>query len=1684
MFYNNQGGDGNGNAPEVLRQERANLRRTLARLHKAALNPEKDLAFDNVEQFLQFLQFSLSHAVRKRKTVVTEKLRLLEEERGNAKTLGEGAGLGAAQLQNDEAAGQQRQEQFRRLEHDLHQVRSDFAFVSARVASLLSSAGSAGEFVTFLGGLGASLEGDSALVILDWIVKAQNHGFDFNRGERGTSRTCSDVLRFLLARIEEDFFTSDLRVVNKVCAATFNISGSEVDDAQREQRVVVDQLTLKCLIDHPSLLPLQHKVQLLTCPRPTSSSSSSRGASSSSSTLDGLKRDVAMQWKRLDPVDMEAWEKTRFEECENKVPRQSYVRALDSAVLEGGRKLKMHLALQLYERACRGMFAPNVPRGHSRGTYLGRGGKGAAGGMTLKDIALAAHPFCLAERVQRGDLQRDVQEALCRELLSRKTEALLPFVSLLSSGFSNVCSCESAFLLWRKKLLPAISKLLSLRNPGILLAGQEGVEKIARKELRKESLGRKTTILRSDQFRLHRKGAAPKRSGTAESIVPIAIRATVSTAFRARCSAPCGLVLVESQSPNICGLFYRGGFFAATRRVVVWLCAAHEQKFHLEAALAAESPTGFAPEAAWRQARFAIGEICFCAARQGGRAGDGAVAGGGEQGLRRENNDYPRAGGPEDGDGVNMGPSAEDSPTGSATVETLDPSPEYQRDSARPPPGAQAEDLVHPRDLHLHDVPVQAASAGKTGHEGEGSAPNVMCGGPNGPQLANRDVQYNPAVPLLTGGPRFINLQQAPLPGIGARTSVGGAATPGSNHPESTTGTPGRSARGGVLGQQQQFGGQGFHLQSVPNVPTHLSSGGTPKLGAKFPNSIDPTSRNYSRGGGGGAISSSSNQRFLHLSIPLDEETTPSFPPEHLQSMETEKLFERLQWCLGLRFDTSHHRLGVLYDDEEVLDYKKQVLKRFAKNVENSEEHRRGRSAIWNVLHDLADKAFDGESLQNNALSERVKVELLAYRRALDEQELSHREKINGLQTAHAAELEKRRESHMEELQTAEAKLQEKLEEQRALHEQRLNNLKETLKETQAELDRVDKLGRERKDQLEENEGKIAMLEGEKEEVEDQLRTATDEITDREQNLQQLLSAHSSLQAAHGSLSAEYQSLQSEYQRSKETLTAEVRKLEENLKKQEAEAAREKLSLQASKEHLYQQATHLQGEYEQTNTLLLGAKDEAKQAIREKEAIVEKMALEKEMAVEKLRKEKEDFASFSVQQTKLGEREMQRFYDDQEKQWVSLLQQRADELKQQKADFHAKLKLAQEKRDTDLFSEYQEEYEKTKREASELKARNSAMQSSLRGVKKELEDTKKQNQMLLMDRTDYAGKLQKALDQKRRMEEKVEELTAFLQNNTTYSEQLSASRMIGSSRSSAPGANFRSGSAGAPVSRKAWGAGPGVFQEVPQELVDSTIKFRAINHNLPNSTLLNPNKPESNLKGGSARPAPAPLNHLVSPRMLGAAGAIVGAGGSSSQPPPSQFGSAVGSAVNSASATPNGGAGGAVLGQMNMLTTGGHNMPSIVRGASVSRAASGSASAQQAFPSASASILDISSITPQLEHTTPGQTPHLTPNVTAAPPAGGAAVAGVEGGRGTTSGDNSFQSIPQQHTPNNLTPNNLTSSVLNRSMFAAESDVGRGGDSKLGALLDDRARMEALVAAKKKELAEKRRRAAAGEVVN
>ncbi|CAD7972786.1 unnamed protein product [Amoebophrya sp. A120] len=149
---------------------------------------------------------------------------------------------------------------------------------------------------------------------------------------------------------------------------------------------------------------------------------------------------------------MEQWEKERFEKCEEKVPRMRFVQALDRAKMPPGRKLQMHLSLQLFELAT------------------------SKADLGLKEILQISYPFSLLERVQRGDVQLDLKEALCSQLLDRKTESLLPYTLGFSTTFSDV-RCGSAFRLWHRKLLPAALKILQLSNPWVLLATQEGFGK-------------------------------------------------------------------------------------------------------------------------------------------------------------------------------------------------------------------------------------------------------------------------------------------------------------------------------------------------------------------------------------------------------------------------------------------------------------------------------------------------------------------------------------------------------------------------------------------------------------------------------------------------------------------------------------------------------------------------------------------------------------------------------------------------------------------------------------------------------------------------------------------------------------------------------------------------------------------------------------------------------------------------------------------------------------------------------------------------------------------------------------------------------------------------------------------------------------------------------------------------------
>ncbi|CAD7944465.1 unnamed protein product [Amoebophrya sp. A25] len=365
-----------------------------------------------------------------------------------------------------------------------------------RACSLLT----ADDQVTYLGG--SSLDGQSALVALHWLVTLADRGYEVaNPG----------VNHALLSRIEGEFFSGRPIVVGDSCAKTYIperlIAASRKDktgviiqdkdknsatdagswednfaDDQRQQDVDGEAQTVRSLVDES--LSVSHLVKLLTLipgrerikpvrpvlgvdlssttstenyemaeqtsRPPTSATSSPSPFHSTSSSLESLKKEVANQWRSMDPVDMEQWEKERSLKCENKVPRMKYVRALDHLRdVHVGKKLKAHIATALFEKL--------------------NDGKNM---LSIRDLVRLASVYSVSNRVQRGDLQMDMQDLLCKRLLERKTEALVPYALALSSAFAEI-QCGAAFRLWRTKLLPACTKLLKAENP-LLMLRQEG----------------------------------------------------------------------------------------------------------------------------------------------------------------------------------------------------------------------------------------------------------------------------------------------------------------------------------------------------------------------------------------------------------------------------------------------------------------------------------------------------------------------------------------------------------------------------------------------------------------------------------------------------------------------------------------------------------------------------------------------------------------------------------------------------------------------------------------------------------------------------------------------------------------------------------------------------------------------------------------------------------------------------------------------------------------------------------------------------------------------------------------------------------------------------------------------------------------------------------------------------------
>ena len=144
------------------------------------------------------------------------------------------------------------------------------------------------------------------------------------------------MLDKIVERIETDFFSADLRPVSEVCRQLFAERGrsgapgtttklgtpspggapslyDEVDGRPRP-------LSLQEVVNFH--LPLEHRLKLLGADALFRDRGLvSEGGVVVKKALGDLKKEVVKGWKTMDPVDMETWEKERFEQGEQKVKR-------------------------------------------------------------------------------------------------------------------------------------------------------------------------------------------------------------------------------------------------------------------------------------------------------------------------------------------------------------------------------------------------------------------------------------------------------------------------------------------------------------------------------------------------------------------------------------------------------------------------------------------------------------------------------------------------------------------------------------------------------------------------------------------------------------------------------------------------------------------------------------------------------------------------------------------------------------------------------------------------------------------------------------------------------------------------------------------------------------------------------------------------------------------------------------------------------------------------------------------------------------------------------------------------------------------------------------------------------------------------------------------------------------------
>ncbi|CAD7944463.1 unnamed protein product [Amoebophrya sp. A25] len=476
----------------------------------------------------------------------------------------------------------------------------------------------------------------------------------------------------------------------------------------------------------------------------------------------------------------------------------------------------------------------------------------------------------------------------------------------------------------------------------------------------------------------------------------------------------------------------------------------------------------------------------------------------------------------------------------------------------------------------------------------------------------------------------------------------------------------------------------------------------------------------------------------LHIKIPAA--TSTSFPRQYWPKSAAE-LRSRLSWALGLRLDDTGggSSVSVPYgggasDRSAGVD-----LNLFFQgteiNVDNVGENVLEHLAIAepagghrNVLHEIAESLVfnsdggiksvsDDGTTAADPLSERVRVELLTYRRALEEQEKT-------LQTlrAHFAEQEASHHERHNEVKQMSADLEQQLEHFTQKHTdsedarlelaQELMQAKELMesldKDNEEQRNQIDML----KEQVEKNEASISTLSTAKEAAE--LRAANYET--------------------------------------------EKQAAETNLMRLQGANDEEKRDLAKKRDELLSHTLKIKEEQASASKAVLDAKNEAKQALLEKDAMRADMLAEREKMLSMVVKESQERLQAEQRKQRETETQLQAFYDEQEQEWVKLLQERQDELKKKELEYARKLKLALDKKHHELSAENQDEQIRVKQENSDLKSRCGRLESLMRTLKAEIEQHKTERSALMLDRQECSTKLQRALDSKRDLQNAVETL--------------------------------------------------------------------------------------------------------------------------------------------------------------------------------------------------------------------------------------------------------------------------------------------------------------------------------------